>query len=125
MDGVTDTDIMDVTIPSAIPLVYSFALRPGAVYKNIDVQPTTGTGADRTESDVVVLGTPSKLGMRGHFVVTKEVLDLTLQAFQVRNWSGPEAKAANLSQSRPNNTNSCNAISFPSHIIIIIAKYIV
>jgi len=62
IDNLSETSIVDVVIPSAIPLVYNFA------------QDSNG--------DVTILGRQSPLGMRGRFVVTKELLELNLQASQ-------------------------------------------
>ena len=42
MDSISESNIVDVTIPSAIPLVYDFELRPGAVYSNLDLDSKVG-----------------------------------------------------------------------------------
>lgn len=62
LDNLDEHHIMDVVIPSAIPLVYNFGQEPGGV-----VRP---------------LGKPGTSGMRGRFVVTKELLELNLAASQ-------------------------------------------
>ena len=63
LDNLSETAIVDVVVPSAIPLVYQFAQDAGT---NL-VRP---------------LGRESALGMRGRFCVTKELLELNLAASQ-------------------------------------------
>jgi hypothetical protein len=63
LDNLSEDDITSVVIPSAIPLVYTFA-------------------QDGDDSSVYPIGRPSKQGMRGRFVVTKELLELNLAASQ-------------------------------------------
>ena len=62
LDSLSESAIVNVVIPSAIPLVYNFA------------QDATGT--------VHPLGRKSAAGMRGRFVVTRELLELNLAASQ-------------------------------------------
>lgn len=90
MDHISDTNIVDITIPSAIPIVYDFKLRPSAVYSNLDVgvknnKKNTHKDSKKEEvsqDDIIVCGKPSTLGMRGRYVVTKELLGLTLAALE-------------------------------------------
>ena len=62
LDSLSDSAIVNDVIPSAIPLVYNFA------------QDSTGL--------VHPLGRKSSVGMRGRFVVTRELLELNLAASQ-------------------------------------------
>jgi len=63
LDNLSELDVRDVTIPSAIPLLYSF------VY-------------DEKTKEVKTEGKASSLGMKGRFIVTKELLELNLEASQ-------------------------------------------
>jgi hypothetical protein len=76
LDNLTDTAVREVTIPSAIPLLYSFTT------KNIMDEQGSEQGTRGQGSGVVTAGTPSPAGMRGRFIVTKELLELSLLAAQ-------------------------------------------
>lgn len=62
LDNLSERSIVEVVIPSAIPLVYTFA--------------------QDNHGQVLPLGRPSSLGMKGRFVVTRELLELNLAASQ-------------------------------------------
>lgn len=62
LDGLWQDAVRHVTIPSAIPLLYSFEIA--------------------TSGQLRTIGKPSPLGMRGRFIVTKELLELSLLASQ-------------------------------------------
>jgi len=63
LDNLSEDGVREVVIPSAIPLIYSFAL-------------------DAESSSVHSIGKASSLGMKGRFIVTKELLELSLSASQ-------------------------------------------
>lgn len=63
LDDLSEDGVREVVIPSATPLIYSFAL-------------------DSDSSSVHSIGKASSLGMKGRFIVTKELLELSLAASQ-------------------------------------------
>ena len=74
MDRISIDDIQKVTIPSAIPLVYQFELKE-----------KKGNGGSDGDIELVPAGggrESSEIGMTGRFVVTKELLELTIAARQ-------------------------------------------
>lgn len=76
MDQIDTDNIQKVTIPSAIPLVYQFDLLE---------RPATGGAAAEGEKDIELVPAGEKstdVGLTGRFVVTKELLELTIAARQ-------------------------------------------
>lgn len=76
MDQISIDNIQKVTIPSAIPLVYQFDLKE---------KMATGGAAAEGERDVELVPAgekSSEIGLTGRFVVTKELLELTIAARQ-------------------------------------------
>ena len=71
LDGIHKRKINELSIPSAIPIVYEFEVRSAINERN-------------THNDVqlVPIGDRTGIGMTGRFVVTKELLELTIAAKQ-------------------------------------------
>lgn len=71
LDGISKTKINELSIPSAIPIVYQFEMQQAQNERN-------------THKDVqlVPVGDTTGIGMTGRFVVTKELLKLTIAARQ-------------------------------------------
>lgn len=63
LDGISDDRIRDVTIPSAIPLVYNF-------FKDLQTK------------EIRTIGKSSASGMKGRYIVNKDLLELSLAASQ-------------------------------------------
>lgn len=63
LDNLSHQNVKDVTIPSAIPLVYTF-------FQNLET------------NEIKTVGKASPQGMRGRFIVNKELLELSLSASQ-------------------------------------------
>lgn len=70
-DTLSDENLRGVTIPSAIPLIYNF----------------TAVRGDDGSYNIKPVGKLSPLGVRGRFVVNKEVLLLSLEASQNKEMS--------------------------------------
>lgn len=68
-----DETIRGVHIPSATPLVYTFTSIDLAKYQFPGASPIRETG-----KTIVPAGVPSKLGMTGRYVATREILQLNL-----------------------------------------------
>lgn len=71
-----DQNVRDVHIPAATPLVYSFTLDPVALKLHQSGKAATGDTIRRLKP----LGEPSRLGMTGRYVASKEVIRLALQS---------------------------------------------
>ena len=76
LDNIDPKNIQRVAIPSAVPLVYNFAVKDTNLIRESRGLPPI---AD-SEIELVSIRKPSQLGMTGRFVVTDELLDLTLKA---------------------------------------------
>ena len=68
-----DESVRGVHIPSATPLVYTFANIDPARYQFAGASPIRELG-----KTIVPVGVPSKLGMTGRYVATREIVNLNL-----------------------------------------------
>lgn len=87
--AITDTSIRNVSIPSAIPLVYDFVVEEGSGKLSLDEIPNPPENqhghADENSSSTLIsllkpIGSPSRLGVRGQYIANKDLVRLHLES---------------------------------------------
>lgn len=81
-DSITDISVRNINIPSAIPLIYDFVAEEDDEVASVEEKRLTN------RHPIVRLhpvGVPSSLGIRGKYVISKEVLKLHLGSHQSRD----------------------------------------
>eukprot|EP01035_Chromulina_nebulosa_P019933 gene19933-25896_t len=76
-DTITDMTVRDINIPSAIPLVYDFVRQidsNDSTHSNSISLPNTDSPV--RASSLIPIGEPTRLGIRGKYIASKELLQL-------------------------------------------------